>query len=93
MLPEGSARMPVNKSLFLVLAIAVGMLGGPALGEDQPPAEPNDDVRICEAYGPGYAVVPGTTTCVRINGFVRQDLNISGGGSGSPPSSAPPSQN
>ena len=64
---------------------------GQTRAEDQPVAEPDANVRICDSYGPGYVVVPGTNTCIKINGFVRQDLNISNGGSGAPtPSSGQP---
>ncbi|MTI17410.1 porin [Rhodobacteraceae bacterium RKSG542] len=47
-------------------------------------AEPLNYVKICDAYGAGYFVVPGTTTCLGIGGRVRVDaqaLNF-----GSPPS-------
>jgi hypothetical protein len=75
--------------LILVGALAAAFEGF-AWAEDPPVAGDDDAARICEAYGPGYTIVPGTNTCIKINGFVRQDLNISGGGSGSPaPSSAP----
>ena len=59
--------------------LGVGTL---ALAGDQPVAPPDDNARICDSYGPGYTVVPGTNTCIKINGFVRQDLTISSGGSG-----------
>jgi len=34
-------------------------------------AEPDDYVRICDAYGSGFFFIPGTETCIRFNGYVR----------------------
>ena len=33
----------------------------------------------CAAQGPGFTMLPGTTTCVRIGGAVEGDLAISRG--------------
>jgi hypothetical protein len=77
--------------VLVCVAALLAVLHAEAWAEDESVAAPDDNVRICEAYGPGYTVVPGTNTCIKINGFVRQDLNISVGGSGPPaPSPAQP---
>ncbi|MFK5978691.1 MAG: porin, partial [Rhizobiaceae bacterium] len=33
--------------------------------------EPVEYVRICDAYGSGFFYIPGTETCMNINGYVR----------------------
>ncbi|HMN72589.1 MAG TPA: porin [Rhodoblastus sp.] len=33
----------------------------------------------CAAYGPGFTMLPGTTTCVRIGGAVEGDLSVGRG--------------
>lgn len=33
--------------------------------------EPVDYVRICDAYGNGFFYIPGTETCMNINGYIR----------------------
>lgn len=37
--------------------------------------------RACAAHGPGFALLPGTTTCMRISGSVRAQTVVGGGGS------------
>ena len=32
-------------------------------------------VRVCDAYGSGYFYIPGTETCLKINGYVRFQAN------------------
>ena len=33
--------------------------------------EPENYVRVCDAYGQGFFYIPGTETCIQFNGFVR----------------------
>ena len=35
-----------------------------------------DYVRVCDTYGTGYLVMPGTDTCLRIGGYVRGENRI-----------------
>lgn len=37
--------------------------------------EPLEYVRVCDAFGKGYFYIPGTETCLKINGYVRFDSN------------------
>jgi hypothetical protein len=70
--------------------IALALCGAAAHAEDQlikdEPAEA--DVRICEAYGPGYQLVPGTSTCIKIQGMVRMDVQATSGGNAPKPPAA-----
>lgn len=63
------------KLKLLLLASAAAVYAGPsALAADYiDAAEPIDYVRVCEAAGSGYWVIPGTETCIRIGGYVRWD--------------------
>lgn len=35
--------------------------------------EPMDYVKVCDMYGAGFWYIPGTETCMRINGYVRTE--------------------
>ena len=39
-------------------------------------------MKICSLYGVGYYYIPGTDTCIKIGGYVRQEVyhNAAGGG-------------
>jgi hypothetical protein len=68
-----------------VIAKASGLaivfaLASTALADDAPTADDDAAVRVCEAYGPGYQVVPGTKTCIKVTGSVEVDANTSGSG-------------
>ncbi len=36
--------------------------------------EPVEYVRVCDAYGAGFFYLPGTETCLKINGYLRFEL-------------------
>ncbi|GAB5377401.1 MAG: hypothetical protein AcusKO_38630 [Acuticoccus sp.] len=60
----------------LLAGIASALPLGTALAADLPPVpEPFDSVRVCDSYGHGYFVIPGTDACLRISGRVRTDYN------------------
>jgi Porin subfamily len=44
-------------------------------------AKPIEYVRVCSLYGPGFFVIPGTDTCMKIGGYLRVDTTVNGGGS------------
>jgi hypothetical protein len=60
--------------IFLVCAAAtLGALAGPArAGDDAPPApkETNVDQAHCQAMGEGYFAVKGSTSCIKISGYI-----------------------
>ena len=39
---------------------------------------PVDYVRICDAFGTGFFYIPGTDTCLRVNGAIRAENTIRG---------------
>jgi hypothetical protein len=65
----------MNIRSFLFAGAAVLAVGSSAQAADLG-AEPVDYVRICDAFGSGYYYAPGTDTCIRINGYVRVNLNL-----------------
>jgi hypothetical protein len=69
------------KSLLLGSAAAlVAVSGARAADVIMPVApEPVDFVRVCDVYGTGFYYIPGTETCLSINGYVRFQYNVAGG--------------
>jgi hypothetical protein len=49
--------------------------------DDVTPTTEEDQAAVlaCAAFGEGYVLVPGTNTCVKVEGFVRFDTSVSGG--------------
>jgi len=57
--------------------IATLCLGSAAYGADTPVwPEPDSlqNVSVCDAYGKGYYYIPGTETCLRLHGYIRDTL-------------------
>ena len=69
----------------LVLGAAGVLAATSAQAADLPVApapEPIDYVRICDAYGSGFFFIPGTETCLKIDGYVRFNVTVGEGESG-----------
>jgi Porin subfamily len=80
------------KSLLLGSAAALAVVSGAQAADAIVAAEPEpvEYVRVCDAYGTGYFYIPGTETCLKINGYIRFQVDVapnassigaSGGGS------------
>lgn len=72
-------------TIFLPLAV-MAVTGADVRAADLPwdaPAqvEPVSYVQICDQYGAGYFVLPGTDTCLRVSGRVRADVQFMNFGS------------
>jgi hypothetical protein len=52
------------------------MVAGAAQAADLSIAEPVDYVRVCDAFGVGYWYIPGTDTCIKIEGDVEFDATV-----------------
>ncbi|MGN6551077.1 MAG: porin [Pararhizobium sp.] len=67
------------KSILLGSAAALATVTGAQAADAIMAAapEPVNYVRVCDAFGTGYFYIPGTETCLKIGGYVRQDI---GGG-------------
>jgi len=66
--------MTLTKSLLLgSSATLVAVTGAQAADLPSKKAAPATYVKVCDAYGAGFFVIPGTDTCVRIGGYVRAE--------------------
>ncbi|MXN63808.1 porin [Stappia sp. GBMRC 2046] len=64
------------KSILLGAAAAAAAASG-AQAADLPAApEPVDYVRVCDAYGSGFYNLPGTETCLRVQGRIRTEFRV-----------------
>lgn len=74
------------KSLLLGSAAALVTVTGARAADAVVVAEPEpvEYVRVCDTYGAGYFYIPGTETCLRIDGYVWYQIgteNYKGAGS------------
>ncbi|MFD1987796.1 porin [Mesorhizobium newzealandense] len=71
------------KSLLLGSAAALVAVSGARAADAVVVAEPEpaEYVKICDVYGAGYFYIPGTETCLRIGGFIREDIGVGDAGS------------
>ena len=66
------------------LILLIALLPGVAAANDLPkksqpkPKAPLTTANPCAQHGPGFVQVQGSTTCVRMNGYVRTDTGTSG---------------
>ncbi len=63
------------KTLLLSSAAAFAFVGA-AQAADLSVAEPVEYVKVCDAFGAGYWYIPGSDTCLKIGGFVRENINF-----------------
>jgi len=62
------------KSLMLgSAATMVAVVGAQAADLPSKKAAPATYVKVCDAYGAGFFVIPGTDTCVKVGGYVRAE--------------------
>jgi len=72
--------MTLTKSFLLgSTAALVAVAGAQAADLPSKKAAPATYVKICDAYGAGFFVIPGTDTCVRIGGYVRAEYQYVNG--------------
>jgi hypothetical protein len=64
---------------MLTSAAALAAAASPVFAADAiVAAEPEavEYVRVCDAYGTGYFYIPGTETCLKIEGYIRFQVNV-----------------
>ena len=68
------------RKLLLLIALLPGMAAANELPKNaQPkPKAPQATANPCAQYGAGFVQVQGTTTCVKVNGYIRTDVGTSG---------------
>jgi hypothetical protein len=69
------------KSLLLGSAAALAVVSGAQAADAIVAAEPEavEYVRVCDAYGTGYFYIPGTETCLKIEGLIRFQVDWAAG--------------
>src|SRR3978361_901192 len=82
----GGFKMKMVKSLLLGTAAGLVAMSGAQAADLPVKAKPVQYVKICSLYGAGFYYVPGTALCLKICGYVRQQVgwgvngDLSGGG-------------
>jgi len=78
--------MKMVKSLLLGTAAGLVAMSGAQAADLPVKAKPVQYVKICSLYGAGFYYVPGTDLCLKIGGYVRQQVgwgvngNLTAGG-------------
>ena len=68
--------MKMVKSLLLGTAAGLVAMTGAQAADLPVKAKPVQYVKICSLYGAGFYYIPGTDTCLKIGGWVRQYLGV-----------------
>jgi hypothetical protein len=66
--------MKTVKSLLLGTAAGLVAVAGAQAADLPVKAKPVEYVKVCSVYGEGFFYVPGTDSCIKIGGYVRQDF-------------------
>ncbi len=73
--------MKMVKSLLLGTAAGLVAMTGAQAADLPVKAKPVQYVKICSLYGAGFYYIPGTDTCIKVGGFVRNESGYNAGGS------------
>ena len=68
--------MKMVKSLLLGSAAGVVAMAGAQAADLPVKAKPVQYVKICSLYGAGFYYVPGTDMCMKIGGWIRQQITL-----------------
>src|SRR5215468_3997362 len=68
--------MTIVKGLLLGTAASLVVVAGAQAADLPVKAKPIEYVKVCSVYGEGFFYIPGTDTCIKIGGYVRQDVYI-----------------
>ncbi len=72
--------MKMVKSLLLGSAAGLVAVAGAQAADLPVKAKPVQYVKICSLYGAGFYYIPGTDTCIKIGGWVRQYIGVNSNG-------------
>ncbi len=72
--------MKMVKSLLLGSAAGLVAVAGAQAADLPVKAKPVQYVKICSLYGAGFYYIPGTDTCLKIGGWVRQYIGVNSNG-------------
>src|SRR4029077_1049136 len=74
-------KMKMVKSLLLGSAAGLVAIAGAQAADLPVKAKPVQYVKICSLYGVGFYYIPGTDMCIKVGGWVREELYYAHGGS------------
>ena len=74
--------MKMVKSLLLGSAAGLVAIAGAQAADLPVKAKPVQYVKICSLYGVGFYYIPGTDMCIKVGGWVREEIFDAHGGSG-----------
>jgi Porin subfamily len=64
----------MTRAILLATATGFVAIAGAQAAELPTKAKPVQYVKICTTYGDGYYYIPGTNTCIKIGGYIREDI-------------------
>src|SRR5215210_9005407 len=70
--------MKMVKSLVLGSAAGLIAVSGAQAADLPVKAKAVEYVRICSLYGAGFFYIPGTDTCIKLDGYLRVDTTFNG---------------
>ncbi|MGO4449889.1 porin [Phyllobacterium sp. TAF24] len=66
------AASPLGVGLLgSLMLLGLGSMASAQSKSDAVEAEPVEYVRVCDAYGAGFFFIPGTETCLKVDGYIR----------------------
>src|SRR5437868_8668865 len=68
--------MKMVKSLILGSAAGLLAMGGAQAADLPVKAKAVEYVKVCSLYGAGFFYIPGTDTCIKLGGWVRQEGRV-----------------
>jgi hypothetical protein len=68
--------MKITSVLLGSAAVLVAVTGARAADAIVVEPEPVEYVRVCDAYGSGWFYIPGTETCIKFDGDVRAQYDV-----------------
>jgi Porin subfamily len=72
--------MKMVKSLLLGSAAGLVAVAGAQAADLPVKAKPVQYVKICSLYGAGFYYIPGTDTCIKVGGWIRQYIGVGADG-------------
>lgn len=76
--------MNMVKSLLLGSVAGLAAVAGAQAADLPVKAKAVEYVKVCSAYGAGFYYIPGTDTCLKIDGYVRLDTYVNAVGTFNP---------
>ncbi|MEP9351401.1 porin [Xanthobacter sp. KR7-225] len=66
----------MKSNVILSATLLLAMTEGGNAADVLVKAKPAEYVKLCAAYGPGFFMIPGTDTCLRVGGYARFEAYV-----------------